>query len=235
MSNQFVDMESGDGDGATAQNYFGESGADQFTTPLDARTVGQMRRERTNPTTSRLRRVSTSILAAGGREDGVSENFGSSSQSQGRDARTAPPTSTTQMRKFVRVDPVPDGDMLTIDVTLKKEDYGVPGSSDFRKNMAMATAGLSEKFGVARHKIVAGGEEGDQSKSAHVQQVIVGIIHRVKEGHQRSKMMDFMDICTVACLGGNLSSSNPVDWWDGMEISLWTDWDLCSDEQICRW
>jgi hypothetical protein len=221
MSNQFVDMESGDGDGATARNYFGESGADQFTTPLDARTVGQMRRERTNPTTSRLRRVSTSILAAGGREDGVSENFGSSLQSQGRDARTAPPTSTSQMRKFVRSDHVPDGDMLTIDVTLKKED--------------MATAGLSEKFGVARHKIVAGGEEGDQSKSAHVQQVIVGIIHRVKEGYQRSKMMDFMDICTVACLGGNLSSSNPVDWCDGTEINLWTDWDLCSDEQIRRW
>ena len=232
MSNQFVDMETGDR--VTARNYFGEGGADQFTTPFDTRTVGQMRRQRTGPTTSRLRRVSSSILAAGGREDGVGETFGG--PAQGRDAQTAPPKSTSQMRKFVRAEPVPDGDMLTIDVTLKKEDYGAPGSSDYRKNMAMATVGLSEKFGVARHKIVAGGEEdGDQSKSAHVQQVIVGIIHRVKEGHQRSKMMDFMDVCTVSSLGGNLSSSNPIDWWDGSEINLWTDWDLCSDEQIRRW
>ena len=49
---------------------------------------------------------------------------------------------------------------------------------------AMVMAGLIKKFGVAHHKIVAGGEEGDQSKSAHVQQVIVNIINHVKEGHQ---------------------------------------------------
>jgi hypothetical protein len=67
----------------------------------------------------------------------------------------------------------------------------------------MATAGLSEKFGVARHKILAGGEEGDQSKHAHVQQVIVGVLHRVKEGWQRSQQMDFMDICTVPCMVGD--------------------------------
>jgi hypothetical protein len=84
--------------------------------------------------------------------------------------------------------------MLNIDVTLRKEDYGEPGTSDYRKNMAMATAALAEKFGVARHKIIAGAEEGDQAKSAHVQQVIVGIIHRVREGLQRSRMMDFLDI-----------------------------------------
>jgi hypothetical protein len=118
---------------------------------------------------------------------------------------------------------------------VRKEDYGEPGSSDYRKNMAMATAALSEKFGVARHKIVAGGEEGDQAKHAHVQHVIVSIIHRVKEGRKRSEMMDFMDICNVSQLGGDLSSDNPVDWWDGTEIDLWKDWDLCSEEQIRRW
>lgn len=237
MSNQFVDSEAGEGTqgGAKASEFFGGGGGDRFTTPLDTRTVGQIRRQRTGPTTARLRRVSSSILAAGGKDDGGVDSFGGT-RSRGRDASSAPPTDTSQFRKFVRVDPVPDGDMLAIDVTLKKEDYGLPGSSDYRKNMAMATAGLSDKFGVARHKIVSGGEEdGDQSKSAHVQQVIVGIIHRVKEGHQRSKMMDFMDVCTVSRLGGNLSSSNPVDWWDGTEINLWTDWDLCTDEQIRRW
>jgi hypothetical protein len=67
---------------------------------------------------------------------------------------------------------------------LKKEDYGAPGLLDYCKNMAMAKAGLTKKFGVACHKIVAGGEGGDWSKSAHVLQVIVNIIHCVKEGHQ---------------------------------------------------
>ena len=72
-------------------------------------------------------------------------------------------------------------------------------------------------------------------KSAHVQQVIINIIHCVKEGHQRSKAMCFMDICNVSQLGGNLSSNNPVDWWGGSEVNLRTDWDLCTHKQIQRW
>ena len=43
--------------------------------------------------------------------------------------------------------------MLTINVTLNKEDYGLLGSSDYWKNMSMATVGLPEKFGAARHTI----------------------------------------------------------------------------------
>ena len=38
--------------------------------------------------------------------------------------------------------------MLTINIMLHKEDYGVPGSSDYRRKMPMATAGLPEKFGL---------------------------------------------------------------------------------------
>ncbi len=113
--------------------------------------------------------------------------------------------------------------MHTINATLCKGYYGVSGSSDYKKNMSMATAELPVKFGVACHKIVSGGEEGDQSKSAHVQQVIVSIIHRVKEGLQHSEAIDFMDIGTVSGLGGNLGSSNPCNWWDGSETNIWVD------------
>ena len=60
--------------------------------------------------------------------------------------------------------------MLSINITLRKEEFGVLGSSDYSKNMSRATAGLPENFRVAWHKIVSGGEEGDQPKSAHVQQ-----------------------------------------------------------------
>ena len=47
--------------------------------------------------------------------------------------------------------------------------------------------------------------------------------------------MDFMDICNISQLGKNLSSNNPVEWWDGSKVNLWTDWDLCTLEQIRRW
>ena len=69
-----------------------------------------------------------------------------------------------QASKFVRATDVYDADMLDVDVALKKENYGELGSSDYWKNMAMATAALYEKFGVARHKIVTSEEEGDQTK-----------------------------------------------------------------------
>jgi hypothetical protein len=74
--------------------------------------------------------------------------------------------------------------MSEVDVTLRKQDYGEPGSTEYRKNREMATRPLAEKFGVARHKIVSDAEEGDVSWHMHVQQVIVGILHRVKEGHE---------------------------------------------------
>ena len=138
---------------------------------------------------------------------------------------SAPPTSTVQMSKLVQDVAVSDADMLTIDVTLRKEDYGLPGSYDYRKNMTMATAGLPEKFVVAWHKIVSCGEEGDQPKSAHMQQMIIEIIHQLKEGVQHSRAIDFMDISTISGLGGNLGSSNPHDWWDRSKISIWVDWD----------
>ena len=41
---------------------------------------------------------------------------------------------------------LPDEEMLDIEVSLKKEDYGELGSSDYRKNRAMATAPLMEKL-----------------------------------------------------------------------------------------
>jgi hypothetical protein len=47
--------------------------------------------------------------------------------------------------------------------------------------------------------------------------------------------MEFIDICNVSQLGRNLSSNNPVNWWDGSEVNRWTDWDLGTHKQIRRW
>ncbi len=95
---------------------------------------------------------------------------------------------------------LPDEEMLDIEVLLKKKNYGELGSSDYQKNQAMATAPLSEKFGVARHKIFTEAEEGDQLKYSHVQAVIVQVLHRVKHGESHAKAVDWMDICTIPFL-----------------------------------
>ncbi len=70
----------------------------------------------------------------------------------------------------------------------------------------MATALLSEKFGVAKHKITSGAEDGDQAKSLHVQEV-VSILHQVKEGLKCNKSMDWMKICIMPCMRGNLNKT----------------------------
>ena len=72
-------------------------------------------------------------------------------------------------------------------------------------------------------------------KFQHVQESIVSILHRVKEGHTRSIRMDFMDICTIADMTGNTSSSDQADWWNQSETNIWEDWDLLSDTQVRAW
>jgi hypothetical protein len=89
-------------------------------------------------------------------------------QQQSQGSSSAPPVATSHSSKFVRVYDVPDSALLETQVSLSKAAYGKPGSSDYRKNKLMATAPLSEKFGVARHKVTTDVEEGDQDKSMHV-------------------------------------------------------------------
>jgi hypothetical protein len=142
---------------------------------------------------------------------------------------------TVHANKFVRATDVPDADLLETQVTLRKSAYGTVGSSDYRKNMMMATASLSEKFGVARHKVVTDAEDGDQSKNMHVQQVIVGVVHRVKEGLQRSKAMDWMSICVMPHLIAVDKSQHPSTWWDNSEICIWTDPEQLSEDEVRAW
>lgn len=138
MPNPFRDdidvMETGDT--TPACNHFGgQTPARTYpTTPFNPCTVSQVRQERRGSTTAHFRRVSTSILAAGGRDDGaVADQLGAAASAPrgGRDASAAPPMSTSQMRKFDCDVLADDADMLTIDVKLRKEDYGVTGSSDY--------------------------------------------------------------------------------------------------------
>ena len=109
------------------------------------------------------------------------------------------------------------------------------GDRAFNKNMEMATAALHPKFGVAKHRIVtcfSDTDKDNQTKFQNVQESIVSILHRVKEGHTRSIRMDFMDICTIADMTGNTSSNDPADWWNQSETNIWEDWDLLTDTQV---
>jgi len=99
----------------------------------------------------------------------------------------------------------------------------IKGDQEFNQNIEMTTAALDPKFGVAKHRIVTSinnTNKDNQAKFQHVQQSIVSILHRVKEGHTRSIQMDFMDICTYPKIMGNTSSKDPEDWWDESEPNI---------------
>ena len=102
-----------------------------------------------------------------------------------------------QRAKFVLSQAIPDEQIDDQDIILKKENYGTHGTTKWRKNMVMATEALKEPFGVAKHKVVNKVEDGDQQQFLHIQQMIVDILHQVKEGHSRSKSMGWMDICLI--------------------------------------
>jgi len=187
--------------------------------------------------------VGTGVLdALGNVSDANEDDNESGSGSVGTDvnAGTNAPfvVVSGQRGKFVRETDVPDSAMLDIDVCLRKGNYGVEGDRAFNKNMEMATVALHPKFGVAKHRIVtrfSDTDEDNQTKFQHVQESIVSILHRVKEGHTRSIRMDFMDICTIADMTGNTSSTDPADWWNQSETNIWEDWDLLSDTQVRAW
>ena len=63
-------------------------------------------------------------------------------------------------------------------------------------------------------------QEDNIPKNLHVQQVIVGILHRVKEGQQCSKKMDWMDICILADYSGDINSNDCSDWWGEKETNI---------------
>ena len=176
--------------------------------------------------TSYERSSSSSTPASSSNEDTSSNTAGTSNQS--RFVAASP-----QKAKFVR-DTDNDLQAVNLRVALRKEDYGVLGSSNYRKNMEAATYGLTQKFGVARHKLTSTADQGDETKSRFVQQVLVGLSHRVKEGHVRAQKYDFMDICTLADFLG-CDSSDCATWWGTKEINIWTDWELITESHARAW
>lgn len=118
-----------------------------------------------------------------------------------------------------------------------KNKYVTQGSSDYRKNMAVATEPLPDKFGVSTHKIVnlEHKEDGDFAKHMYVQMVIIMVLHRVNEAFRRCKEMDFMDICTMPKLDEYYTRGDPRDMWDDSAINLWLSWDSLTRRQVLAW
>lgn len=76
----------------------------------------------------------------------------------------------------------------------------------------MATASLSENFGVAWHKIVILG--GQHLNNLHVQHVIIPILLHAKEDQQHSKKMDWMVVCILSDYSRNINSKDCSELWD---------------------
>jgi hypothetical protein len=74
-----------------------------------------------------------------------------------------------------------DFDIADADDALKKEYYGVPWSSDYRKNI----------------KIIVKSQDWSTSENQHIQQIVISVVYRVQEGQQRAKSMDWMDSCNL--------------------------------------
>ena len=145
------------------------------------------------------------------------------------------PKVVGQRSKFVLEEDILDVDIADSDVTLRKEHYGVPGSSDYRKNMVLVTSPLDDKFGVASHKVIVKSQDGDVNTSQHIQQTVISVIRRVQEGHQRAKAMDWMDICNVPNLDMSTESNKCSEWWDNTKNNVWSCWDAMNFDQVIAW
>ena len=138
-------------------------GQDYFRTPHYNQTSAfRDRRPNQGTSTARLPRVSMNIANQGGRdeeedpedEDTVDDRFQGVSlpdfEGSTRKTKTPGPAQGISRRapivtdgntiahksKFVRTTDVPDYLLMNVDVTLHKEDYGEPGSTEYRKESA---------------------------------------------------------------------------------------------------
>ena len=105
----------------------------------------------------------------------------------------------TQTSKFDQY--TPDSDIEDGDIILKKEDFGIPGTTEHHKNMPLATEALATLFGVTGEGIIdriSGEQDGNQKGYRHVQCIVSDMNHRVDEAHKQCKAFDFMDICSIA-------------------------------------
>ena len=127
------------------------------------------------------------------------------------------PNVVGQKSKFVLLEGILDADITGANVTLQKEHYGVPGSSDYGKNMVLATSPSADNFGVTSHKIIVKSQDGDSALAQQIERKIMSVISRVHEGHQQAKLMDWMDICTIPNLDKTTTSLTCSEWWDESE------------------
>ena len=121
---------------------------------------------------------------------------------------------------------------------LEKKHYGIPGTTEFCKNMRDTTALLVEKFGVtSQHMVhrVGDGQEGDQKPFEHVHRIITAATEKIKEVKKRSKYCDWGDICTLPKLESDLSLEDCSQWWDTSEINIFDDWQKCNLDQVMAW
>ena len=82
------------------------------------------------------------------------------------DDSTSPPRTRsrkTQTSKFVQ--DTPDSNIEDGDIILKKENFGIPGTTEYRKNMPLASKALETSFGVTGKGMIdriGGEQDGDQ-------------------------------------------------------------------------
>ncbi len=65
------------------------------------------------------------------------------------------PLTTQWHRFFVDENPIEDGLFNQNEIVIRKEDWGAPGSTEYRKNYALITDAMEEKFGAAKHFVVS--------------------------------------------------------------------------------
>ena len=110
------------------------------------------------------------------------------------------------------VDGIPESGNMDVDVTLKKEHDGMPGSSNCGTNMAMASSPLEKRFDDSSHNIVVKSWTWDSFTTWHIQQNNIFFNRLVEEGYQHIRSMDSMCFFTFPKLNTSTACSECLEW-----------------------
>ena len=150
------------------------------------------------------------------------------------------PSVDAAMAKYCQIfkdTPTAIKDLKEVEVLLPKTARGEKGSTEYRKNMAVATASMDQEFGVAIYHIDtrSDAEDGNQTQHQYIQERIVDNLTKLDEAAKRGLQFDMMDVLMVPTTIANPTASIACDMFGFEQVNPFTDWNKLDWNVIATW
>jgi len=156
---------------------------------------------------------------------------------QGNPTSTSETAAKNKYKQLFKDTPTPIEDLRGVEVLLPKSARGEKGSTEYRKNMSLATYSLEHEFGVAMCHVDTRSdvEDGDQTSHQYIQERYMDNLAKLDNVIKRGHQYDMMDVMMVPTKVIDPQASKPCDMFGFEQVNLFESWNKLSWETVCTW